>query len=147
VDAVDVRILELLQTDGRMSLADLSRRVHLSRPTVAERMRRLLEAGVIEGFTARVSPDAVGRSIHAVVLMSEIRVACAVFERAMATDTDVLTCHRITGQASYLLVVAVADVKALERLADRLVPLGRVNTSVVLSTPVAQGLVLPPREG
>lgn len=146
MDAVDVRILELLQADGRLSLADLSRQVHLSRPSVAERMRRLVETGVIEGFTARVSPKALGRALSAVVLMSEVRVACAEFERVVAADPDVLTCHRITGQASYMLVAAVSDVKALERLADRLVPLGRVNTSVVLSTPVADRLVLPPEE-
>ncbi len=125
-----------LQADGRATLSDLASHVHLTRPSVAERIRRLREAGVIEGYAAVVPPKAVGRPLLALIQVSDLRERCAAFERAVVDDPDLLECHRITGPASYLLMVAVTDMAALEALVDRLVEHGRVNTSLVLSSPV-----------
>ncbi len=143
LDNVDIRILELLQLDGRMTLSDLSKQLSLSRPSVADRIRRLEDRQIIEGYTARISLKAVGRGILVFIQMSELQVACHEFEKIAKKEQDILECHRITGAASYLIKAAVASMEKLEALVDRLIPYGRVHTSIRLSSPVAHRHVTP----
>jgi Lrp/AsnC family leucine-responsive transcriptional regulator len=98
VDNIDIRLLEQLQTDGRMTISQLSEILNLSRPSVAERLRRLQERGIIEGFTARVSPPAVGRDILVIIEISQLNVGCHKFEEFITNDPDILECHRVTEQ-------------------------------------------------
>ncbi len=144
MDSIDTKILELLQSDGRISVSDLSKALNLSRPSVAERLRRLEDRHVIEGFTTRVSPAAVGRDVLVIIEIGQLTVACHTFEESIVQDPDVLECHRVTGSVSYIIKAAVASMAHLETLVDRLIPFGRLNTSVVLSSPVASRPVLPP---
>jgi Lrp/AsnC family leucine-responsive transcriptional regulator len=136
VDGVDVELLRRLEADGRATLSELASEVHLSRPSVAERIRRLRDAGVIEGFAAIVPPRAVGRPVLVFIQVGGLRESCQAFERGVADDVAVLECHRITGAVSYLIKAAVSDMAALEVLVNRLIEHGQVNTSVVLSSPV-----------
>lgn len=144
MDPIDVRILEMLQEDGRMTVSELSKALHLSRPSVAERVRRMEERKVIAGFTARVSPSAVGRTVLVMIEIGALTVACHKFEDFIAHDPDVIECHRVTGAASYIMKAAVASMTHLEILVNRLIPFGRVNTSVILSSPVRFRPMLPP---
>jgi Lrp/AsnC family leucine-responsive transcriptional regulator len=143
VDNIDIRLLEQLQTDGRMTISQLSEILNLSRPSVAERLRRLQERGIIEGFTARVSPPAVGRDILVIIEISQLNVGCHKFEEFITNDPDILECHRVTGAVSYIMKAAVSSMKDLEILVDRLIPFGRVNSSVVLSSPVIHRPIIP----
>lgn len=147
MDEIDVRMLELLQQDGRMTLMELSKRLSLSRPSVSERLQRLKERGVIERFAAQVSPAKIGRGILVFMLISHLQVSCRKFEQVLAEDEDIAEAHRVTGEHSYVVKAAVADMEALERLVDRLIPYGRVNTSVVLSTAVSRRVLKPPVPG
>lgn len=110
---------------------------------MAERLRRLQERGVVQGFTARVSPAGVGRDILIIIEIGQLNVACHKFEAFIAGDPDVIECHRVTGSVSYIMKAAVASMAHLEVMVDRLIPFGRVNTSVVLSSPVSYKTVLP----
>lgn len=145
MDDIDIRILEELQKDGRRTLSDLSDVLSLSRPSVAERVRRLQEQGVIEAFTVRVPPTAVGRTITVILQISDLNVPCQKFEHAISEDADILECHRVTGAVSYIMKAAVSSMVHLELLVDRLIPYGRVNTSVVLSSPVSHRIITPPK--
>ncbi|WDL98387.1 Lrp/AsnC family transcriptional regulator [Alicyclobacillus sp. ALC3] len=145
MDQIDIQLLELLQQDGRMTLSDLSKALNLSRPSITERLRRLEERNIIMGFAALVSPAGVGRGLLVFIEVGQVTVPCRKFEAFIATEPDVLECHRVTGAVSYIMKAAVSSVGHLEALVDRLIPYGRVNTSVVLSSPVTARTMIPPK--
>ncbi|WP_217592584.1 Lrp/AsnC family transcriptional regulator [Cohnella sp. GbtcB17] len=146
MDRIDISLLKLLQEDGRMTVSELSKRLSLSRPSVSERLARLQERGIITGFSAVVSAPAVGRSVQVIIQVSELKISPLVFERRIAEERDVLECHRVTGAVTFVIKAAVTDLNALNRLVERLIPCGMLNTSVILSSPVAGRAVLPQSE-
>lgn len=143
MDETDVRLLTLLQADSRMTVSDLSKHLALSRPSVSERVHRLQEKGIIEEFTARVSPAAVGRETILFIQISELKMAPLEFEKAIKEEEDVIECHRVTGETSYFIKAAVRGMEGLGHLVDRLIPYGKINTSVVLASPVPYRHILP----
>ncbi len=142
LDPKALRILAELQRDARLPFAELGRRVGLSTPAAAERVRRLEESGVIEGYEARINPRALGLEVTAFV---RIRVTGAEtlarkLSKLAGELSEVLECHRCTGDESFILKVSVASVAHLERLIDRLTPFGMTSTALVLSSPVERRL-------
>ena len=139
LDDTDRRLLIELQEDARLSLAELGRRVGLSSPAVAERVRRLTEDGVIRGFRADVDPRALGYALSVIVRIRPApRQLHKVADLARATP-EVVECHRITGEDCYFLRAHVRDVEHLEEVIDRFSPYGQTTTSVMQTSPV------PPR--
>lgn len=142
LDAKSRNLLAHLQQDARLSFAELGRRVGLSTPAVAERVRRLEEAGVIERYEARINPRALGLEVTAFV---RIRVTGAEtlarkLSKLAGELPEVLECHRCTGDESFVLKVRVGSVGELEKLIDRLTPFGMTSTALVLSSPVERWL-------
>jgi len=136
IDPINLRLLEELQTDARLSLAELGRRVGLSAPSVGERLGRLEETGVITGYCAVVDPRALGYSLTAVVRVRPApRQLAKVAELARDTP-EVVECHRITGEDCFICRMHVRDVHHLEELIDRFVLFGQTTTSIVQSSPV-----------
>ncbi|HSJ19352.1 MAG TPA: Lrp/AsnC family transcriptional regulator [Nocardioidaceae bacterium] len=133
MDRVDRRILEELQADARLSFNEISRRVRLSAPAVAERVRRLEATGVITGYHARVDPSRVGRPVEAVVVMDCYGPTCLLRDPDVATWPEVRQFFRVTGQGCSVLVVAVPSMPDFEELIDRLARYGRPSSSMVLS--------------
>jgi Lrp/AsnC family transcriptional regulator, leucine-responsive regulatory protein len=146
MDHIDRKILEILQDDGRISIIQLSKKLHLSRPSTNERLHRLHDKGVIQGFTARVSPEMVGKGMLVFIQIGNLKMECRKFEEVVQEEADVLECHRVTGLNSYVMKVAVASRKDLEAFVDRLILYGQVNTSVVLSSPIPYSTILPKNE-
>lgn len=140
---MDISLLQLLQEDGRITVSDLSKRLALSRPSVSERLLRLQERGIILGFSARVSPAAIGRNTLLMIQVSELKVSAQEFEQKIVADTDIIECHRVTGTIGYMLKAAVDGMDGLRELVDRLMPYGSLNTSVVLTSPVPYRHILP----
>jgi Lrp/AsnC family transcriptional regulator, leucine-responsive regulatory protein len=143
LDDTNVALLDELQSDGRLSLAELGRRVGLSSPAVAERLQRLEREGVISGYRAEVNPRAVGLSLTAVI---RIRPAPGqlqnVAELAKKTP-EVVECQRITGEDCFIIRAHLRDVEHLEDVIDHFVALGQTTTSIAQSSPVpARGLPL-----
>jgi Lrp/AsnC family transcriptional regulator, leucine-responsive regulatory protein len=134
IDDVSWQIIEHLQNDGRMSFAELGRRVGLTLPAVAERVRKMQDAGVITGFRAEIDPAAIGLPIAAFIRVSVVGDVFARIAKAVREMPEVLECHRGTGADSFTLKVAVESVQHLERLIDKLTPFGNTSTSIVLST-------------
>ncbi len=139
LDPVDRAILAALADDARVTMAELARTVGLSAPSVAERVRRLEEAGVITGYRAVVSPSALGLPIAAWL---RIRPVPGELERVAGIIRDIpeiVECDRVTGEDCFLARAHLRSLADLERVIDRIIPYAMTNTSVIQSSPV------PPR--
>ena len=139
LDTTDWNLVEALQEDARMTWAELGRRVNLSPPAVAERVRRLEEQGVIRGYRADVDLARVGLPMQAVIRVVTTNLAeCSDHGVRLRDLPEVLECYRITGADSYVVRVAVRSMEHLEELLTRVAPThGDTITGMVLSTTVA----------
>jgi Lrp/AsnC family transcriptional regulator, leucine-responsive regulatory protein len=136
LDDVDHLLIEELQRDARLSLAELGRRVGLTPPAVADRLRRLEDQGTITGYAARIDPRALGFSLTAVVRIRPApRMIAKVADLARATP-EVVECLRITGEDCFIMRLHVRDVEHLEELIDAFVLYGQTTTSIVQSAAV-----------
>jgi Lrp/AsnC family transcriptional regulator, leucine-responsive regulatory protein len=136
LDEINLRLLEELEADGRVGMAELGRRIGMSAPAVAERVQRLERAGVITGYRAEIDPAALGFPVSAVV---RIRPSPGQLQRVreIAAETpEVGECYRITGEDCYLMRLHLRSIDELEDLLDRFTPHGQTTTSIVHSTPV-----------
>ena len=107
---MDWALLRELQADARLSFSELSRRVHLSPPAVAERVRRLEESGVITGYHAHVDLTRAGRTVVALIRMSCYGARCILHDPEVAGWPEILEIHRITGDACSMLKVAAGSI-------------------------------------
>ncbi|MBO6781705.1 MAG: Lrp/AsnC family transcriptional regulator [Alphaproteobacteria bacterium] len=137
IDQADRALLDIVQQDARLSFREIARRAGLSTPTVAERLRRLEAAGVVTGYAARVDGPAVGRAIEAYLRVSASDRDFHRVTGLCASLDDVLECHHVTGEESFLVRVAVPSVAGLEELISRFRKIGTVRSSLILSSPVA----------
>ncbi|RUL51758.1 MULTISPECIES: Lrp/AsnC family transcriptional regulator [Lysinibacillus] len=146
MDNIDIQLLDILQNDGRITVSELSKALSLSRPSVTERLTRLMEKGVISRISAIVPPPKVGRDLLLFIQVSQVKVPYAEFENMIVDHPDILECHRITGVVDYLLKVAVNDMEHLRRLSDELLKYGNINSSIVLKSPISNKKILPSME-
>ena len=142
MDVTDYRIIEILQEDGRISMKDLGNIVGLSSPGVSERVKRLEESGVIEGYKAIVNPDSLGIVIKAFIHISLPSDKYESFLDTARNDSRIVECHHITGDDCSLLKVIVKDMYELESVIDSIKTIGSTKTSVILSTPIQSKSIL-----
>jgi Lrp/AsnC family leucine-responsive transcriptional regulator len=141
IDDIDRKILKELQQDGRVSYAELGRRVGLTTPAVIERVRKLEDAGVIVGYRAEIDTAKVGLPITAFVRMSITGVDYSHIIEVAEQSNEVLECHRGTGGDSFIMKVAVSSVEHLQQIIDKLTPYGITTTAIVLSSPVKRRII------
>lgn len=143
LDRIGRKILVALQENARIPLSRLGARVGLSAPAVAERVKKLEESGIIQGYHARIDPVVAGQKVSAfVTLTTETRHYPAIKAMAMQSP-QIAACHHISGDASFIIQVRVADVAALESVVARLSAYGQTRTAIVLSTPVDKTAAMP----
>ena len=136
LDHVDWQILTLLQENARLSYADIGRQVGLSLPAAAERIRRLEEAGIIEGYYARIDPEKIGLSVTAFIRVSVPVEKYPQFTALVGNLAEVSECHHVTGVEAFVLKVGVTSISHLEALLQRLSQYGQTTTSIVMSSPL-----------
>lgn len=136
LDKKDRLILEALQTDARQSLAALGKRIGLSQPAMSERVRKLEEAGVIEGYGARVNLRAIGIGLQAIIRVQTDHAGIRKYVKLFEEMPEVLEADRVTGEDCFFVRCAIAEPIDLQRVVDALAAYGAVTTSLVLSTPV-----------
>lgn len=135
-DRTNVAILTELQSDARISIAELGRRVGLSAPAVAERVARLEREGVIAGYRTDVDPRALGYALAAVLRMRPAPRQIATVAGVARDTPEVVECHRVTGEDCFYMKLHVRSVEHLEEVIDRFTPYGQTTTSIIQSSPV-----------
>ncbi|TDV51954.1 Lrp/AsnC family transcriptional regulator [Actinophytocola oryzae] len=146
LDTLDWRLLAELQSDGRLSFKELGRRVNLSAPAVAERVRRMEESGVITGYRAEVDARQAGYPIMAFVQLQCSLGSCLLRTSAPTDYPEIVEVHKLSGDHCTMIKVRAATLAHLEGLFERLDKHGETRTSVVLSTQYDGGPVEPPDE-
>jgi len=144
LDSTGWQLLQALQQDARLSYTELGQRVGLTAPAVAERVRKMEDAGIISGYHAEINRAKIGFPITAIIRMSTLAgERCTRFATFTQDIPEVLECYRVTGSDSLILKVMAASVEHLESLIDRLSAHGQLTTSMVLSTPVTRRVIMP----
>ena len=141
LDPLGWKLLIELQTDARVSFAELGRRVGLSTPAVSERVRRMEDEGIIRAYRAEIDPSSVGLPITAFIRMSIVGNVLAKLTERVHAMPEIVACHRGTGEDSFILKVNVVSVEQLKDVIDRLTPFGTTSTSLVLSSLIERNLL------
>jgi Lrp/AsnC family leucine-responsive transcriptional regulator len=136
LDAVDLKILRLLEKDARISTAELARAVGLSAPSVAERIRKLQENGVIEAYTVRINPAALGLKLSAWLRIRPVPGQLSVVADIIRDLPEIAQCDRVTGEDCFIALAHVGSVTELERVIDRIIPYAMTNTAIIQSSPI-----------
>lgn len=135
-DKKDCLILEALQVDARQSLAALGERIGLSQSAMSERVRKLEDAGVIEGYGARINLRALGIGLQAIIRIQTTHANIQRYVELFQDTPEVLEADRVTGEDCFIVRCAIAEPCDLERVVDAMAAHGSVTTSLVLSSAV-----------
>lgn len=142
LDEVDVQILSILQSDGRITNADLAKKVNLSPPSVLQRVRNLENLGLIKGYFALLDAERLGYRITALAMISlslHQEQPIERFRKAIQDIPEVLECYHVSGEFDFLLKIVVRDIRAYELLIreklSKIKGIGQIKTSFVLAQP------------
>ncbi len=141
LDKTGRQLLEALQKEGRASYRDLGKQIGLSTPAVSERIRKLEDAGIIAGYRAVLDLEKVGRAITAFVSVQTTPEKNEGLIAFIQDSPAVLEGHYITGQASFVLKIAVASIGEMEQFINKVSYFGATQTSIVMSTHVKNKIV------
>lgn len=141
LDRRDAAILRELCEDARIPRAELARRVGLSAPSVADRVRRLEETGVITGYGARIDPARLGYGLSVLIRARPMPGAMENMIKVIRDTPQIVSCDRVSGEDCFLMRAHVRDVPEMEAVIDRIVPFGATNSSIVQSKPIEDRLV------
>lgn len=136
LDSIDLALLQALSSEARLSIAALARRVGLSAPSVSERLKRLEEAGAIEGYAAQINPRALGYQLAAWLRIRPIPGQLPKVAEIVRSLPQIVSCDRITGEDCFIARALVRSVEDLESLIDKIIPYATTNTSIIQSSPV-----------
>ena len=143
-DAVNLRILRELSKNPRLTMAELGRRVGLSSPAVTERVRRLEETGVIQGYRLDINAAALGLPIAAYVRVRPNPGQLSRIADLARRIPEIVECHRVTGEDCFILKVYLPNLEQLDRILDSFLVYGTTTTSLIQSSPVVfRSLPLP----
>jgi Lrp/AsnC family leucine-responsive transcriptional regulator len=134
IDAIGWKILTELQENARIPFAELARRVGLSTPAAAERVRKLEDEGVITGYRTEIDMAKVGLPVLAFVRVNLSGDELLKFPERAARRPEVIEIHRVTGSESFVIKIAVADNAHLQEVLDSLMPYISTTTSIVLTS-------------
>jgi Lrp/AsnC family transcriptional regulator, leucine-responsive regulatory protein len=143
LDETGWELLCALQENARASYADLGRRVGLTPPAVADRMRRLEAAGIIMGYHAAVNPARLGLGLTAIIRFQSTKEPFERLYPILKACPEIIECHRITGADCMTLTAVVSSVEHLQELIAKLTLYGSSNTSLVLSSPIHHRAIGP----
>jgi Lrp/AsnC family leucine-responsive transcriptional regulator len=138
LDPTDMLIIEILQADGRISVSELGRQVGLSQPAASERLKRLEERGIIEGYGARINAAALGLGMMAVIRLRTTHEHIRTCLKQFSEMPEVIEVLRLTGEDCFILKVLVPTPSALETIVDSIARYGAVTTSLVLRSEPAK---------
>lgn len=136
MDETDIKIVEALIDDARMSLKDLATHVGLSSPGVSERIRRLQERGVIRGFTVDIDPKVLGYSLQAIVRIRPLPGKLHIVQQLIQEIPEFCECDKVTGEDCFVARLAIPSIDQLDGILDRISDKAETSTSIVKSQPI-----------
>lgn len=140
LDELDRRILDILAANARVSLKELAQEAGLSSPSAAERLRKLEERGVLDGFTIALNPLKLGYPLQAIIRVRPMPGMLHIVEKLIQETPQVVECDKVTGDDCFIAKLFVRDMAELDTLLDRIAEKAQTNTSIVKSTPVKRRL-------
>jgi Lrp/AsnC family leucine-responsive transcriptional regulator len=136
LDPISWKILSCLQDNARQSNTDLAKQVGITSPAVAERIRKMEDAGIIEGYYAKVSYFETGHQLKAIITLRAFMGRLKPFIEKVTSFNEVVNCYRITGNENIVMEVVLKNQKHLEQFIDQLITYGETRTHIVLSNVV-----------
>ena len=143
IDSLNWKILKCLQRNARQSNAEIGREVGISSPAVSERIKKMEDCGIIEGFNTSISAFESGYQLKAIITLRAFMGMLKPFLEKVKTYPEVLNCYRITGNENFVMEVVLKDQKHLEQFIDYLIVYGETKTQIVLSHVVKNNEVKP----
>ncbi|MGW9686996.1 Lrp/AsnC family transcriptional regulator [Flagellimonas sp. 2504JD1-5] len=137
IDDLNWEILTCLQQNARESFANIGRKVGLTPPAVAERVKKMEDLGIIEGYNTNVSYAMAGYQLKAIIMLRAFMGKLKPFLNKVGSYKEVVNCYRITGNENIIMEVVLKDQVHLERFIDDLITYGECRTHIVLSNVVA----------
>lgn len=132
VDKLNTLILAELQSDARMSISDIGKKVGLSGPAISERIKKMEDEGIITGYTTNIDHDKIGLAINAFITLKSGLTHAGVIKK-ITEIPEILECYSVTGNHCILMKVAADSTKRLENIIGILQHFGETNTSIILS--------------
>jgi Lrp/AsnC family leucine-responsive transcriptional regulator len=133
IDSLNWKILKCLQQNARQSNAEIGRQVGISSPAVSERIKKMEDLGIIEGYKTMVSPFEIGYQLKAIITMRAFMGKLKPFMEKVKTYDEIVNCYRITGDENFVMEVVLKNQKHLEQFIDQLIVYGETKTQIVLS--------------
>ncbi|MGC1204132.1 MAG: Lrp/AsnC family transcriptional regulator [Flavobacteriaceae bacterium] len=143
LDNLNWKILRCLQQNARLSNAEIGRQVGVSSPAVSERIKKMEDLGIIEGYKAIVSPLDVGYQLKAIITLRAFMGKLKPFLDKVKTYDEVVNCYRITGDENIVMEVVLKNNKHLESFIDQLIIYGESKTQIILSRVIKQKELKP----
>ncbi|TDS16905.1 Lrp/AsnC family leucine-responsive transcriptional regulator [Maribacter caenipelagi] len=133
IDELNWKILKQLQDNARESFANIGRNVGLTAPAVAERVKKMEDLGIIQGYKAKVSHALTGHQLKAIITLRAFMGKLKPFLAVVLNLEEVINCYRITGNENIVMEVVLKDQFHLEKFIDQLIQYGETRTHIVLS--------------
>lgn len=142
IDALNWKILECLQENARTSFADIGRKVGLTPPAVAERVKKMEDLEILEGYNAKVSHAKTGHQLKAIITLRAFMGKLKPFLVTVTKFEEVINCYRITGNENIVMEVVLKDQFHLEKFIDKLIQYGETRTHIILSNVVTNAPII-----
>lgn len=137
IDQLNLKIIHCLEREARMSVAAIARTVGITAPAVAERIRKMEDAGLILGYHARVDHLKMGNQLKAIITLKAFMGKLKPFLAEVTKWQEVINCYRITGNENIVMEVVLRNQAHLEEFIDKIISYGESKTQIVLSHVVA----------
>lgn len=147
IDAINWKILDCLQENARQTNTEIARKVGVTSPAVAERIRKLEDAGIIEGYHAKVSHLETGHQLKAIITLRAFMGRLKPFIQKVTSFNEIINCYRITGNENIVMEVVLNNQKHLEQFIDQLITYGETNTHIVLSNVIENNPIVKKIDG
>ncbi len=143
MDTINKDLLKFLQQDAKQSNTSLGRKIGISSPAISERIKKLEDTGVIQGYKTLISPKEMGYQLKAIITLKAFMGKLKPFLKKVKSYDEVINCYRVTGDENIVMEVILRDQQHLEVLIDELIVYGETKTQIVLSQVISHKEIKP----
>lgn len=142
IDDLSAEIIRCLQQNARISFTEIGRKVGLTSPAVAERVKKMEDLGIIKNYVTQISYSKLGYQMRAMITLRAFVGKLRPFLKKVNSFNEVINCYRITGNENIIMEVVIKDQKHLEQFIDNLISYGEIRTHIILSNVVSDAPVI-----